>query len=474
MIGIVMMHKFVFATIMLLIATRVYAQEPFKSISFNEAGTLAQKEHKVIIIDFYTTWCGPCKLLDKTTWQDKDVTKFLNDNSISLKIDAEAQADLAHQFHIHGYPTILFIKPDGSELDRFVGYLNPERFLAAAKSTLAGKDSLAVSKEVLANNSNDLNLRIAYTNILINKSLYKEAIEQYQIILVMTKNDIERRQEYADLLRQAGQNKEAIAEYQAMLVDEHKNDPYLRMSYADVLAQNSQYKDALAEYIWCYDHGTEYDPSFISVQGVSLLNQIIKLSDKYPQAKQALVEHRDLLQQTILTSKATSMQIRNFGDLNNCLKDLQNTLEVFDKVKPPSNTREQLLKFIINNLLQAKRYKDILETVTDPLAKVDKHLQGTLSMLKMIHYSPDIDKNAIIETEEATKQHTIKINSAYYEALLGIKDLPLATKVADSLINFYNNTYTYNTLIECAKRTNATEIAKQLEQQAANLQPKKD
>src|SRR4030042_1326805 len=50
---------------------------PFYKLTFEEAQIKANAETKVVLIDFYTTWCVPCKHLDKVTWPHKDVLKWL-------------------------------------------------------------------------------------------------------------------------------------------------------------------------------------------------------------------------------------------------------------------------------------------------------------------------------------------------------------------------------------------------------------
>ena len=52
------------------------AEETFRSITFEQAQTAALQEKKIVLIDFFTTWCVPCKKLDETTWKDEAVGKY--------------------------------------------------------------------------------------------------------------------------------------------------------------------------------------------------------------------------------------------------------------------------------------------------------------------------------------------------------------------------------------------------------------
>ncbi len=90
----------------------------------------AKAENKHVFIDFYTTWCGPCKKLDEVTYQDEKVVEFLN-GMIPVKWDAEKGEGetLAKQFKIGAYPTLILLGPDGKEIDRHLGFLDAEKFV---------------------------------------------------------------------------------------------------------------------------------------------------------------------------------------------------------------------------------------------------------------------------------------------------------------------------------------------------------
>src|SRR5688500_13217910 len=84
-------------------------QDPFRAISFAEAQTAAQQEKKIVLIDFFTTWCAPCKKLDATTWKDAAVLDWLAKNCVALKLDAEKHTDLASRYRVENYPTIVLL-----------------------------------------------------------------------------------------------------------------------------------------------------------------------------------------------------------------------------------------------------------------------------------------------------------------------------------------------------------------------------
>lgn len=111
--------------------------------SFAEVMATAAEAGKPVMIDFYAVWCGPCKLLDKKTYSDAQVTAYSN-NFVNAKFDVEKGEgiELAKQFKIMNYPTVLFLNPDGSEIDRLIGYLGPAEFLQLLKDYRSGVNTL--------------------------------------------------------------------------------------------------------------------------------------------------------------------------------------------------------------------------------------------------------------------------------------------------------------------------------------------
>ena len=71
-----------------LLSANVYSQQ-INWISINELDDVLKTNKKNIIIDIYTNWCGPCKLMEKNTFQNKYISKFINENYHAVKFNAE-------------------------------------------------------------------------------------------------------------------------------------------------------------------------------------------------------------------------------------------------------------------------------------------------------------------------------------------------------------------------------------------------
>ncbi len=99
--------------------------------SFNEVKTKAREDKKLIMVDVYTTWCGPCKLMDRTTFKDKKVVGLLNSKFVPFKIDAEKGEgiEIAKKYKVAGYPCMLILDEKGNLIDKHLGYMPASNFL---------------------------------------------------------------------------------------------------------------------------------------------------------------------------------------------------------------------------------------------------------------------------------------------------------------------------------------------------------
>ncbi len=114
------------------------AQITFLTGTWAETKAVAKKEKKMIFIDAYTTWCGPCKMLSKNVFTDKAVGDFYNTNYVNFKMDMEKGEgiDFAKTYAINAYPTLLYFNQDGEIAHRTVGAPPIEQFIANGKSAL--------------------------------------------------------------------------------------------------------------------------------------------------------------------------------------------------------------------------------------------------------------------------------------------------------------------------------------------------
>ena len=98
----------------------------------------AAAEHKYIFVDAYATWCGPCKLLKKTTFKDKGVAAFFNEHFINFSQNVEKGQgpELASNWKITGLPTLIIFDVSGHPVLQAIGYLAPDDLLSFGRQAL--------------------------------------------------------------------------------------------------------------------------------------------------------------------------------------------------------------------------------------------------------------------------------------------------------------------------------------------------
>lgn len=121
----------------------------FRSGSWEEIKEIAQKENKLIFLDAYTSWCGPCKWMEKNTFLDAQVGDFYNKNVIAFKQDMEKGEGpmLSKKFGVTQYPTYMFIDSKENVVHKGQGAKQPDVFIEFGKQALDPKLRLEGLKE---------------------------------------------------------------------------------------------------------------------------------------------------------------------------------------------------------------------------------------------------------------------------------------------------------------------------------------
>ena len=104
----------------------------------------AKQKNQIIMLDFFTTWCGPCKLLDKNIYQSPKF-KAYTEKMICYKIDAEKGEglDMANRYNVRMYPSVVFVDAGGKEIERKIGYdQDLDHYLGEIDRIIEGKDIL--------------------------------------------------------------------------------------------------------------------------------------------------------------------------------------------------------------------------------------------------------------------------------------------------------------------------------------------
>lgn len=134
------MKKIFTLTLLISVLFSLKAQEgiQFFEGTFEEAKKEAAVKNKLIFMDAYTVWCGPCKRMAKDVFPQKEVGDFFNRNFINIKVDMEKGEgkDIAKKYSIYSYPTLLFIDKDGDVVNQAKGMRNAAGLIDLGKQAL--------------------------------------------------------------------------------------------------------------------------------------------------------------------------------------------------------------------------------------------------------------------------------------------------------------------------------------------------
>ncbi|MFD2917507.1 thioredoxin family protein [Psychroserpens luteus] len=149
-----MKKVFILFAIALMSSSAAVAQSlEINWVTFEEALELQKKNPKKIMMDVYTNWCGPCKMLDKNTFHNKDVVEYVNKNFYAVKFNAEGNSvvnyqgaefkntgykeelknrrngvhQLSRHLGIRAYPTIVYFDEEGNVIQPISGYMKPQQ-----------------------------------------------------------------------------------------------------------------------------------------------------------------------------------------------------------------------------------------------------------------------------------------------------------------------------------------------------------
>ncbi len=119
--------------------------ETIKWLKYDEGVKLAAKLNKPMIIDFYTEWCGWCKKMDKTTYSDPGIVKYINQAFVPIKLNPELKEQynlpdgtrdarsIGRAYGVSSYPQTWFVESDGKKIDKMPGYLTADKFIVVLK-----------------------------------------------------------------------------------------------------------------------------------------------------------------------------------------------------------------------------------------------------------------------------------------------------------------------------------------------------
>lgn len=94
---------------------------------------MAAKGSKSIFLYFHAPWCTYCTKLKQTTFKDKKILAYLENNFVSIQVDTDKNQVLSNEWKVKGLPTLWFLEPDGTKINSIPGYLDAAQLLLVLK-----------------------------------------------------------------------------------------------------------------------------------------------------------------------------------------------------------------------------------------------------------------------------------------------------------------------------------------------------
>jgi thiol-disulfide isomerase/thioredoxin len=186
--------KYFFSILFLFVINLVKAEGmEFHHGTWDEALAKSKASGKLIFMDAFTTWCGPCKRMSAQTFPLQEVGDFYNANFINVKMDMEKGEGLmlAGKYGVDSYPTLLYIDGEGKLVSKAIGYMDGPKFIDAGKSALRKNDKTELYAKEYAAGKRDFNTVYNYVRALnySGKSSTKIANEYINSQKDMTTNE---------------------------------------------------------------------------------------------------------------------------------------------------------------------------------------------------------------------------------------------------------------------------------------------
>ncbi len=155
--------------VVLFCSSLVYGQGiQFFDGTWKEALAEAQKGDKIVFVDAYATWCGPCKRMAKKEFTKADVGDFYNSNFINVKLDMEKSDGMSFgaSYPVQAFPTLFYLDPEGEMLKKVTGGQTGDKLIELAKLAIKSYDKTDKFAELYEQGKRDYDLMVNYVKEL--------------------------------------------------------------------------------------------------------------------------------------------------------------------------------------------------------------------------------------------------------------------------------------------------------------------
>ncbi len=224
-----------------------------------------------------------------------------------------------------------------------------------------------------------------------------------------------------------------------------REDPIGFERLAATLARNGQIAEALAEYRRCVDVGLVHNTIYAAARRRFVFKELVALAKEHDLARRMLADLKRDMQETLLKKRDNPNVARNLAELNFCLGQPADTLEFYDRLPERSRARQVLFDWVIEQLVDRRRYEEVLAMVEPQQAFRQEVIMARGRRFKCAE-TPDM------RHERGTKAFAVARGALLVEALVATGQAAEAQQLARQVLRFRDDDVTRGLLREHLRR----------------------
>lgn len=155
----------------------------FSDLGFEQARTSNIESGGILVVKMTAEWCGPCKMMDRTTWVDDNVIAWFDQHGTAIAVDVDEHSKVSESLSVRAMPTMIAFQA-GKEIDRVVGYQAAEELLVwlnGMKDGITGEERVQSELAALKQRgeAGDMQARLDYAQQLTELGRHEESLVEF-------------------------------------------------------------------------------------------------------------------------------------------------------------------------------------------------------------------------------------------------------------------------------------------------------